>query len=205
MNREMWAPLTGVALIVVAILGFAIGGEPPGADSSAEEIVDFYVDNDSSVMFGAALEGLAATLLIFFAGFLRKVLRAAEGEGHMLSAVAMAGATVIAVGLAFDATLSFALAETAEDIEPASAQTLQALWDNDFMPLAVGFQVFLLASGISILRHAALPQWLGWVAIVLGVIAITPIGFVAAGLAAIWILIVSVISILRLRSAPATA
>jgi hypothetical protein len=205
MNREMLAPLTGVALIVVVILGFAIGGEPPAADSSAEEIVDFYVDNDSSVMFGAALEGLAATLLIFFAGFLRQVLRAAEGEGHMLSAVVMAGATVIAVGLAFDATLSFALAETAEDLEPASVQTLQALWENDFMPFAVGFQVFLLASGISILRHAALPKWLGWVAIVLAVIAITPIGFIAAGLGTIWILIVSVISTLRLRSAPATA
>jgi hypothetical protein len=205
MNREMLAPLTGVALIVVVILGFAIGGEPPGADSSAEEIVDFYVDNDSSVMFGAALEGFAATLLIFFAGFLRQVLRAAEGEGHMLSAVAMAGAIVIAVGLAFDATLSFALAETAEDLEPASVQTLQALWENDFVPFAVGFQVFLLASGISILRHGALPKWLGWVAIVLAVIAITPIGFIAAGLGTVWILIVSVISTLRLRSAPATA
>jgi hypothetical protein len=205
MNREMLAPLTGVALIVVVILGFAIGGEPPSADSSPEEIVDFYVDNDGQVMFGAALEGLAATLLLFFAGFLRQVLRAAEGEGHMLSAVAMAGATVIAVGLAFDATLSFALAETAEDIEPASVQTLQALWDNDFMPLAVGFQVFLLASGISILRHAALPKWLGWVAIVLGVIAITPIGFVAATAGAIWILIVGVIGALRLRPATTTA
>jgi hypothetical protein len=205
MNREMLAPLTGVALIVVVILGFAVGGEPPGADSSAEEIVDFYADNDGQVMFGAALEGLAATLLLFFAGFLRQLLRAAEGEGHMLSAVAMAGATVIAVGLAFDATLSFALAETAEDIEPASAQTLQALWDNDFMPLAVGFQVFLLASGISILRHGALPKWLGWVAIVLGVIAITPIGFVAATAGAIWILIVGVIGALRLRPATTTA
>jgi hypothetical protein len=205
MNREMLAPLTGVALIVVVILGFAIGGEPPGADSSAEEIVDFYVDNEGQVMFGAALEGLAATLLIFFAGFLRQVLRAAEGEGHMLSAVAMAGAIVIAVGLAFDATLSFALAETAEDLEPASVQTLQALWDNDFMPFAVGFQVFLLASGLSILRHAALPKWLGWIAIVLAVIALTPIGFVAAAAGVIWIVIVSVISTLRLRSASATA
>ena len=205
MNREMLAPLTGVALIVVVILGFAIGGEPPAADSSAEEIVDFYVDNDSSVMFGAALEGIAATLLLFFAGFLRQLLRAAEGEGHMLSAVAMAGATVIAVALAFDATISFALAETAEDIEPASTQTLLALWEYDFMPAAVGFQVFLLASGISILRHGALPKWLGWVAIVLGVIAITPIGFVAALAGAIWIAIVGVIGALRLRPTTTTA
>jgi hypothetical protein len=203
MNREWWAPLTGVAFIVVAIVGFAIGGEPPDADSPVEEIVDHYVDNDSSVMFGAALGGIAATLLIFFAGYLRKVLRAAEGEGGVLSAVALVGATILAVGAALDATISFALAETAEDIEPTSVQTLQALWDNDFMPFAVGSQVFFLAAGLSVVRHGALPKWLGWVAIVLALVSITPIGFIAFIGGAIWIAIVSVILSLRLRSATA--
>ena len=201
MNREWWAPLTGVAFIVVAIVGFAIGGEPPDADSPVEEIVDHYVDNEGSVMFGAALGGIAATLLIFFAGYLRKVLRAAEGEGGVLSAVALVGATILAVGAALDATISFALAETAEDIEPTSVQTLQALWDNDFMPFAVGSQVLFLAAGLSVVRHGALPKWLGWVAIVLGLVSVTPIGFIAFIGGAIWIAIVSVILSLRLRSA----
>jgi hypothetical protein len=201
MNREWWAPLTGVAFIVVAIVGFAIGGEPPGADSPAQEIVDHYVDNEGSVMAGAVLGGIAASLLIFFAGYLRKVLSAAEGPGGVLSAVVLVGAAILAVGAALDATLSFALAETADDIEPASVQTLQALWDNDFMPFAIGNQIFLFASGLSIVRHGALPKWLGWVAIVLGVIAVTPIGFAAFIGGAIWIAIVSVILSLRLRSA----
>jgi hypothetical protein len=201
MNREWWAPLTGIAFIVVAIVGFAIGGEPPDADSPAQEIVDHYVDNEGSVMAGAVLGGIAASLLIFFAGYLRKVLSAAEGPGGVLSAVALVGAVILAVGAALDATLSFALAETADDIEPASVQTLQALWDNDFMPFAIGNQVFLLASGLSVVRHGALPKWLGWVAIVLGVIAVTPIGFAAFIGGAIWIAIVSVILSLRLRSA----
>jgi hypothetical protein len=203
MNREWWAPLTGVAFIVVAIVGFAIGGEPPDADSPAQEIVDHYVDNEGSVMAGAVLGGIAASLLIFFAGYLRKVLSAAEGPGGVLSAVALVGAAILAVGAALDATLSFALAETADDIEPASVQTLQALWDNDFMPFAIGNQVFLLASGLSVVRHGALPKWLGWVAIVLGVIAVTPIGFAAFIGGAIWIAIVSVMLSLRLRSATA--
>jgi hypothetical protein len=203
MNREWWAPLTGVAFIVVAIVGFAVGGEPPDADSPAQEIVDHYVDNEGSVMAGAVLGGIAATLLIFFAGYLRKVLSAAEGPGGVLSAVALVGAAILAVGAALDATLSFALAETADEIEPASVQTLQALWDNDFMPFAIGNQVFLLASGLSVVRHGALPKWLGWVAIVLGVIAVTPIGFASFIGGAIWIAIVSVILSLRLRSATA--
>ena len=63
--------------------------------------------------------------------------------------------------------------------------------------------MFLIASGISIVRHGALPRWLGWVAIVLGVASATPAFFIAFLLAAIWILIVSVM--LALRARPATA
>jgi hypothetical protein len=76
---------------------------------------------------------------------------------------------------------------------------LQALWDNDFMPLALGTGLFLLASGISTVRHGALPKWLGWIAILLGIVAFTPIGFASAAAAAVWILIVSVLLALRAR------
>ena len=88
----------------------------------------------------------------------------------MLSPLTLVGAAIMAVGLAIDATILFAIAEAADDIEPASVETLQALWDNDFMPIAVGMVVFLLSSGIAIARYGALPKWLGWVAIVLGVV-----------------------------------
>jgi hypothetical protein len=200
-NREWLAPLTGVVFVVLAIIGFAIGGEPPGADDPPEEIVQHYVDNDSSVMFGAALATIAATFAVFFFGYLRKVLRAAEGEGGILSLVAFAGAVVFALGIAIDSMISFALAETADDIDPIAVQGLQALWDNDFLPLALGTQILWFATGLSVVLHGALPKWLGWVAIVLGVVAVTPIGFVAALLGGIWILIVSVMLTQRARTA----
>jgi hypothetical protein len=47
-----------------------------------------------------------------------------------------------------------------------------------FVPSALGTLVFLIP-WLSVLRHGALPKWLGWVALVLAVIAFTPIGFVA--------------------------
>jgi hypothetical protein len=201
-NREWLAPLTGVAFVALAIIGFAVGGEPPGADDPVQEIVAHYVDNKDSVQIGAAMVGIAAALLIFFAGYLRKVLRAAEGEGGTLSAVVLVGATVMAVGAAIDGTISFALAEAADDVDPTAVQALQALWDNDFLPLAVGSTVFLLASGISIVRHAAMPKWLGWVAILFGIVSLTPAGFIGFLGGALWILVVSVM--LTLRARPAT-
>ena len=84
---------------------------------------------------------------------------------------------------------------------PTAAQALQALWDNDFLPLALGTVVMLSASGISIVRHGALPVWLGWIAIVLAVIGVTPIGFAAFLGSAVWILIVSVMLSMRARAA----
>lgn len=206
MTKDSLAPLTGVAFLVVAIVAFAVGGEPPDASSSTEEIVSHYVDNKDSVIFGAVLAALAATLLIFFGATLSATLRAAEGVGGILSAVVLVGASVMAVGIAIDSTILFALAESVEDIDPASVQTLQALWDNDFIPIAMGTLVFLFSSGLSIVRTGALPKWLGWVAIVLAVTALTPIGFVAFLGSAVWVLVVSVVLTMRARSAtPAAA
>src|SRR5918999_626041 len=206
MRKDWWTPLTGVAFVIVLILGFIIGGEPPDADSPAQEIVDHYVDSKDSVMAGAALTGVAATLLVFFGGSVRRALRDAEGPGGVLSAVAFAGTIIIAIGGAIDGTISFALAERADDIDATAVQALQALWENDFLPLATGLAVFLLASGLSIVRHGAVPRWLGWVAIPLAILALTPIGFVAFGLGALWVLAVSVLLTLKLRrEAPAAA
>jgi hypothetical protein len=81
-----------------------------------------------------------------------------------------------------------------------AAQALEAFWDNDFLPIALGTTVMLLATGISVVTHGALPKWLGWIAIVLGVISVTPIGFVAFLGSAIWVLIVSVMLSMRART-----
>ena len=204
-NRDWWVPLTGVAFVVLVIASFAIGGEPPDAEDEVQQIVDHYLDNEGSVKLGAALQSLAGVFLVFFFGYVRKVLRAAEGEGGMLSLVALVGAAIVATGAAIDSTIAFTLAETADDIEPTSVQTLQALWDNDFMPLAAGSMVLLLATGLSIVRHGALPKWLGWVAIVLGILVLTPIGFFAFIAWAVWLLIVSSLLTMRARAAPAAA
>lgn len=203
-DRSRFAPLTGLVFFVLAIVAFAIGGEPPDpSDDSAQEIVDFYVDEDSSQMFSAAIEAIAGTFFVFFAGSLRRVLRDAEGPGGTLSAVSFAGAIILGLALAIDGTITFALAETADDIDPAAVQALSALWHNDFLPFAMGIQIFLLATGISVVRHGALPKWMGWLLILIAVIAVTPIGFAAFIATGILVAVISVLLTMRARPAGA--
>jgi hypothetical protein len=200
------APLTGVAFFVILLIGFAISGEPKSADDPVEEIVEFWVDNKDSVMIGSILVAVAGTFLIFFGAYLRTVL--GTGEPEILPLVSFAGLVLVALGLAIDATIAFGLAEAAEDIDPTAVQALQALWDSDFIPIQLGVLAFIWATGISVIRTGVLPKWLGWILIPFGIAGVTPIGFVSAMAAAIWILIVSIMLTLRARrgpSAPAPA
>jgi hypothetical protein len=203
-SNEWLVPLTGVAFVVVGLIGFLIGGEPKSADEPVNEVVDFYLDNKDSVQIGAVFGVGASALLIFFGAYLRKVLRAAGGEGEMLSLVSFIGLALVGLGFAIDGTISFALAEAADDIDPIAVQALQALWDNDFLPIMLGVLAFLWATGISVIRTGALPKWIGWVMIVLGIVAVTPAGFISLIGAAILVLIISILLSLRLRSGPET-
>ncbi len=200
-----WGALTGVAFVAVAILSFVVGGEPPEASEPVREVVDHYVDNKDSIEIGAALATFAALLVIFFAAYLGKVLREADDSGSFLPAVVLAGASVMAAGVAIDAMISFALAEAAGEVQPTAVQALQALWDNDFFPIALGNAAFLLATGLSVVLHGGLPKWLGWIAVAFGVIGVTPIGFVAFLGGAVWIVVVSVLLARRRPAAPAVA
>ena len=202
-SKEWLVPLAGVGFIIVLFVGFLVGGEPKSADEPVNEIVEYYVDNKGAIQAGSFLGAAAGVLLIVFGGYLRKVLRAAAGPGEMWSLIAFIGLVLVAVGFAIDVTISLALAEAAEDIDPAAVQALQALWDNDFIPIALGVLCFLLGTGITVIQTGVLPKWIGWVMLLLVVVGLTPIGFVSAMVAAILVLVISVMLSLRARSAPA--
>ncbi len=204
-SKEWLAPLTGVAFVVVGIIGFLISGEPKSADEPVREIVDYYVDKKDSIQISAFAGVVAGLLLIFFGAYLRRVLRGPAGDRETLSLVAFIGLVIVALGFAIDGTISFALAEAADNIDPVAVQSLQALWDNDFLPIMLGVLAFLWATGISVIQSGVLPRWLGWVMIVLGIVGVTPIGFVSAIGAAILVLILSILLSLRARSSAAPA
>jgi hypothetical protein len=185
--------LTGVLFVVLTVVSFALGGEPPDADDPVGEVVEFWVDNDAANMIAAVVEGLAAVSLLFFAASLRRSLRRAEDGGGILSVAALAGGTVAAAGIGVDASLRFAAASLADEVDPVVIQTLNALWSNFFFPMVIGLATLILATSLSALRSRIVPVWLAWIGFLIAVVFFTPAGFAAFIASGVWILIVSIL------------
>jgi len=199
-SRQWIAPLTGTGFIVLAIVAIVVGGQPKDAKHPAREIVQWYIDNKDAVSVSAFIGMAGVVLLIFFGAHLRRVLRAADDDGEILSLIAFLGVAIVGVGLAIDTTIQIAINATADDISPVGVQALQALYDNDFVPIALGVILFLVATGLSVIRTGVLPKWLGWVMLALVVLAFTPIGFVSALGSALLVLVLSIMLTLRTRT-----
>jgi hypothetical protein len=196
--------LTGAAFFVLIVVALIVEGSPPASHDATEEVVKWWTENDSRSLAAAQLGGLASALLVWFGGSMWATLRRAEGEPGRVAAIAFGGFLFAGVGLASFFGFVFAAAETAGDVPAEVTQTLSVLSELFFIPFAMGLLVALLATSVIILRHGGLlPRWLGFVAIVIAIVFLTPAGLGAAIATAIWILCVSVLLFLRVE--PATS
>ena len=84
-------------------------------------------------------------------------------------------------------------ADTAGDVPPEVTQTLHVLYDGSYFPLALGLALFLLASGLGAVRHGAFDRRMGWIALGLAVLCITPLGFFAFLAALAWTALAAVV------------
>ena len=160
-------------------------------------MISYYSAHRSDIQTSSVLVALAFLFVVFWAGALRSYLRRAPAA-EAPSALVLAGGVLLSVGATSLAGVEFGLAREIHHVGPETAQALNILGNELFLPILVGGCVFGISSGIAILRGAPLPKWLGWVAVVLGVITVIPpasfpglIGFV------LWSLIVSVLIYVR--------
>ncbi|HEX8065949.1 MAG TPA: hypothetical protein VF520_05435 [Thermoleophilaceae bacterium] len=200
-----YAPLAGVLFVVLLVVTIVVGGEGPDADDSTAKAVEFWSDNDSEQIAAAIVGAYAALALLWFAGALRGAIGRVEQEGGRLASLTFGGAVVLASAALVDSAIQFAAADTVGDVPPGVTQTLSVLYADFFFPFAIGLATFLLAAGVASLRFGVLPGWLGWAAILIGVVALTPIGFVAFLGALIWVLIASILLYRQGTAAPGAA
>ena len=205
-NNKWWLPLLGLAFAAVLAANFALAGHPPeAANNSAASIASFYTENEKNLKISFFLSGFAAVLFVYFWSYIRSRLEGAAGETGFLSRVLWAGVILFVAGAAIDTTLQVAMVDAAGEVPASTIQTLQALWDNDFVPMAVGIELIASAVALSTLLHGGLPKWLGWLMAIIAVVGLTPLAFFAVPGMGIWILLASIALTIGERKVATTA
>lgn len=189
-----WAPLTGLVSAVLGVAGGAIEviTNPPGADASGKEVIAFYSAQGGTQQLAGALLALAFVFFLFFAGSLRSYLRQTP-DLEALSTIAVAGAAVETAGQTIGVGYVWTLAQGAGHLESSAAQALNALSNNAVATNTAGMIVFGIAAGLAILRSRRLPSWLGWLAIAMAVLVVTPVEAVSFLALVVWMVVLSIL------------
>ena len=198
------APLTGIVFAVLLVVTFTTPSTPDVHDTGVQ-VINHYQEHHGAHLLGDICGGIAVVFFLFFITSLRSFFKDKEGADG-LSMAAFAGGILIAVGGGLFTSLDVALIDARHDISPQAAQALNVLSNDIFFPFEIGLIVFALSIGLAIIVSGALPKWLGWVMVAIGVVAFTPVGFFGFFVVLLWAAIVAILIYRRLgEPAAATA
>ncbi len=189
-HRVRWLALTGTAFAVLQVVGDLTIGPFPAGTTRPAALVRFYADNHARVALGGHLLELSAIFLALFGIAVFARLRTGGGGG-LLAVTGLVGAAMAALAEgAGGATYSF-LGDIGADraIDPVALQAMHA--NAAEFGTGTGMIVLLLAVFVASITTRAVPQWLGWPAVVIAVAALPvfPVGFLASLVFLLWCLV----------------
>jgi hypothetical protein len=195
-------------MVALIIASFAITGETPDIGDSATSVASWWNDHRTDAIWGAGMLMWASFFAVMFGSVIRSTLRRADPAAERSAAVALAGWTMFAIGALAFAGFTFAAADASDhaNVDPVAIQAISILGEDFFPTLSIGLAVAMLSTGVGTLRYGILPKWLGWIAVVIGLSALTPAGFFGFMATGIWAIIVAVLLYARGgAAAPAAA
>jgi len=195
--------LSGVLFAALIAAAIVLAGDQPDESQPAVKVFSYWHDHQTKAIAAALLAHAAAVLFVFFGAGLRSALRSGEAEEATYSVVAFGGAVLAAAGFAIAGMVDLAAITAADHGAADAVYTINQISAADWVPFTAGLCVLMLAAGIGGLRTLALPRWLSWIAVVLGVGFFTPVGAFGFLLVPFWVLAVSVVLFRRAEGAPA--
>ncbi len=207
MKSARLAPLSGIAFVVLLIVGLVVvSGNTPSIDDSASKIASYYGDHQAKETLAVIVVAISAVALAIFAVTLRNFLRDGGADGTVWATLALFGGVVAVAGLFFAGAVHLALVNGGDKhISPAAMVAVNALDSEALLAFLVPLGIMLIgAAGATLSGGGALPKWMGWVALVIGIVFFTPAFFVSVLLMFIWIIVASIL-MYRRAGTPATA
>jgi hypothetical protein len=187
------APLSGLVFVVLIVVTFVVlggGGSTPHNGASGAAIASFYTHHHTTAITATFVLAVAVVPLLAFAATCLPVL---QQRSRIWATVFLGGAIASATCLLVTAGTHYALAQGAHNnLDPAALQAINAIDQpaaDAFAALAI---MVLGAAGALIPNEQRLLRYLGYVAVVLAIIGLSPAGTTLFPLTAIWIAILSV-------------
>jgi hypothetical protein len=167
---ERIGALSGLAFVVLAALSGFIYPQQPRVDSSPAKTLAWVHDHHAALQAGMIFDFFAAGALLWFAGYLHRVIRRAEGDLESLSPIVLAAGIGVSITTAMAALptvlLAFMDAQPGGVGDPSLVRALGDLNTIFFSVTSVMTSVFLAALGWAMLRSQLGMRWLGWVMLV---------------------------------------
>src|SRR5580700_6584862 len=185
-----WAPAAGVLAGVLVAIAFFASPNSPGSDATGAQVITWYGSHHGSDFAFDLIGGLAVLFLVLFAVALARQVRTGD---RWLAHGALAGAAFGGVGLLTSVGFDAVLAQDHNHLTTASAQTLNLLQNDFFLPILVGFALFGILTGLAVVVGRILPKWVGWVMFAFGLATLAgPIGFFGLLATLLWVLVAGI-------------
>ncbi len=181
-------------MLAVVVLGST--GDTP------EEIRDYYTDNEGRVFGGFFILVASALALLWFATTVRSVLAGAEGEPRSLTALAFGAGVATSALIVAGAAAFVAPVDVAQDggrLDPGAADALNTA---AYFLMTGGIMIaslLVLATSLVAQRTAVIARWLGWLGLVVAPITFFAPLFFPVLVFLLWVVIVSVVLLMRPR------
>jgi len=185
-----WGPLAGTLSALLVVVSFVTGNSTPDDNASGQHVIQWYTTHHNQRIVGDLLVGLAMFFLVVFAATLARHVRRGD---RWIATGALGGAVATAIGFTCILSFDFVLAMDTKDLTASSAQTLNLLENDFFLPLVLGFALFAVLGGLAVVTGRILPVWMGWVLFAIGIAALVPpISWFAFLGTMLWVLIASI-------------
>lgn len=161
--------------------------------ASGTQIAAYLHDAAATIYLGTILFGIGTAAFLWFLATLRD--RLAPSPGGLATWAFASGVVAVATASGFFAMrlgATMALDTRPDGISDQAVEALYVGMDGFFVMTWFALGGFYLATGLASLRIGALPTWLGWTTVALGVIALVVwIAWIAEFLLPLWVAMVA--------------
>jgi hypothetical protein len=178
-----WLPLAGVGYAALQVAGDLTIGPFPDSATSPAKLVSYYAAHHSQVSLGGRLLELSAIFLALLGVAIWARLHA---SAPVVGVVALVGAAMAAVDAATSGATYRFIADLGVEkgVAPEALQAWHVVGSG--FGVIAGTLLLLLSVALAGIVCRAVPQWLGWVSLLLAVATLSPFGFLASLVFVLW-------------------